>query len=156
MPHRKFFFLSLLLGLAIVGGLRINAPRPALAAPRADCAWPNNTSGAWTDAETWSCGVVPGIEDAVKVGFGAEITLDSAEAIDSLSMTGGSISGPGSLSVTGAVHIFDNVVDVTLSTVGSYFPTILSAPQAGIAQITDPALLPGSLVDVTISTPVGS
>lgn len=155
MSTRKVFLICLLLGLASVGGLLFHSTQPALAAPRADCAWPNNTSGAWTDAETWSCGVVPGIEDAVRVGFGAVITLDSAEAIDSLSMTGGSISGPGSLSVTGAVHIFDNVVDVTLSTVGSYFPTILSAPQAGIAQITDPALLPGSLVDVTISTPVG-
>jgi hypothetical protein len=112
MSIRKFFLLSLLLGLAIVGGLLVNAPRPALATPGADCAWPNNTSGAWTDAETWRCGVVPGIEDAVTVGFGAVITLDSAEAIDSLSMTGGTISGAGSVSVTGAVHIFDNVVDV--------------------------------------------
>ncbi|MCL4835520.1 MAG: hypothetical protein KJZ86_23980 [Caldilineaceae bacterium] len=156
MTLQKFLLLSLLLGLAIVGGLLLNAPRPALAAPGVECAWPNNTGGLWSDAETWSCGAVPGIDDGVTVGFGALITLDSAAAIDSLTMTGGTISGPGSLSVTGAVHIFDNVVDVTISTNGSYFPNLLLMPNAGIVQITDPALLPGSLADVTINNPPGS
>lgn len=72
------------------------------------------------------------MNSTVTVGFGAVIALDSAQAIDSLSMTGGTISGPGSLNVTGAVHIYDTVADVTISTVGSYFPTLLSSPYGGI------------------------
>ena len=156
MTLRKFFLLSLLLGLAIVGGLLVQSQRPALAAPGADCIWPNNTSGAWTDAATWSCGAIPGPDDAVTVGFGAAITLDSAETVASLSMSGSSISGPGSLSVSGVVQIVDAVGNVTISTVGSYFPELISSPQAGIVRITDPALLPGSLANVTISSAQGS
>lgn len=145
---------KLILGLAVVG-LAIWG-RTVLAAPGVECAWPNNTSGAWSDAELWSCGAVPGINDGVTVGIGALITLDSAEAIESLTMTGGTISGAGSLRVTGAVHFFDTLVDATISTHGSYFPNLLSSPNAGIAQIIDPALLPGSLADVTIDSPPGS
>ncbi|RLT43495.1 MAG: hypothetical protein DWI57_04265 [Chloroflexi bacterium] len=156
MSVRKFFLVCLVFGLAVIGSILAQSTRPATAARGAACAWPNNISGAWTDAETWSCGAVPGSDDAVTVGFGAAIMLDSAEAVASLSMTGGSISGSGSLNVTGAMHIYDTVADVTISTVGSYFPTLLSSPYGGIVRITDPALLPGSLANVTISSPVGS
>ncbi len=145
---------KLILGFFVVG-LAVWA-RTVLAAPGVDCAWPNNTTGAWTDAETWSCGTVPGIEDAVTVGLGAVITLDTAEAVDSLTLSGGTISGSGSLSVSGAVYVVDNLVDVTISTAGSYFPSLLLSPLQGIVSITDPTLQSGSLADVTVSQPIGS
>ncbi|HSD82914.1 MAG TPA: hypothetical protein VLG46_03600, partial [Anaerolineae bacterium] len=126
------------------------------AAPAAICTWPNSTTGSWTDASKWSCGVVPGPNDDVNVGLGAVVILDTDATINKLMMMGGTISGTHALAVTDLVDLNPSF-NVIIHTQGSRLPRFISAPGAGvIVRLTDPALTADSLSMVTISNPIGS
>ncbi len=144
---------ALLMFAAFIGLLSFSsrvAARPAVI-----CTWPNSTTGNWTDAGTWSCGVVPGPADDVSVGFGGVINLNASATINNLTMIGGTISGTNALTVTGLMQFTGFAA--TLNTHGSRLPQILSAPTSGaIVTVKDPALTADSFNAVTISNPIGS
>jgi hypothetical protein len=56
-------------------------------------------SGSWTNTSIWSCGAVPGAADAVTMSH--VITVSGAESAASVTMSGGELTGTGSLTVSG-------------------------------------------------------
>ena len=90
--------LLLFIGLVAAVGLAVVSFRPIFAAPTLACTWQGGTDD-WDVAANWSCGVVPDGDDDVTVVNGI-VTLDSDTTINSLTMTGGTLTGSGNLSIT--------------------------------------------------------
>jgi hypothetical protein len=71
-------------------------------AQAADCTW-NGGSGNWSSSATWSCGVVPGPGDTATINSGT-VTLDADVTVQNLTLTGGTLTGANSITVTGAMN----------------------------------------------------
>ena len=78
--------------------LSLLSSAPALATT---CTWLGGTSH-WATPSAWSCGAVPGASDDVVIGSGT-VTMDTGTrlAIRNLTLTGGTLTGPDSLTVGG-------------------------------------------------------
>lgn len=126
------------------------------AKPSAVCTWPTNTAGNWTDASTWSCGSIPGPADDVTVGFGANINFNVPATINSLTMTGGTISGTHALTVTTVANFNPTATTASFNTIGSHLPRVSAAPSSGNATITDQSLTADSFSVMTITGSSGN
>lgn len=62
-----------------------------------DCTW-NSSSGPWTDAARWSCGVVPDGDDTAVINGGHAI-VSAAQAVASLTLTAGQLTTEANLTV---------------------------------------------------------
>jgi hypothetical protein len=92
--HRAGFFLwGSVLALVVVWQLLL--PTTALAAI---CTW-NGTSGNWSDAARWSCLSAPGPGDSAVINSGA-VTLDVEVTVQGLTLSGGTLQGSKSITVT--------------------------------------------------------
>ena len=65
------------------------------------CTW-NGSTGNWTDASRWDCGAVPGASDDAVVNAGT-VTLATNVTVRDLTFSGGTITGEGDLTITGAL-----------------------------------------------------
>ena len=74
------------------------AARPAAAL---DCAWIDGNS-TWSNASSWSCGVVPGAGDNVTINTFVTVTLDADVTVGAFNLTNGLLDGTGSLIITGS------------------------------------------------------
>lgn len=91
MRARKPSFLcAAALALAIVG------------APRTHAVIIDFNSGTydWSNPLAWLVSGVPGLKDTARIS-GGTLTLDSAFTVDSLTLSNGNLTGPGSLTLTG-------------------------------------------------------
>jgi hypothetical protein len=78
--------------LFLMAFLAVSCPRSAQAA---ECTW-NGSSGNWNEADKWSCGAVPGPDDAATINSGT-VTLTEDASAASLTLTGGTLTGTFSL-----------------------------------------------------------
>jgi len=128
---------------------------PARSASAASCAWTGAVSTAWENAGNWSCSAVPGPGDAVTINsVGATVVVSSAASAASLTINRGTISGAGTLDVSGLTRI-QAFQDVTISTSGSRLPQLEIAADSGIVRLSDPALSGDSLQTLVINTTPG-
>ncbi|HFA49544.1 MAG TPA: hypothetical protein ENJ95_11070 [Bacteroidetes bacterium] len=64
------------------------------------CTWTGAVDDKWSEAGNWDCGHVPLMSDDVTIPDGSAITLDMSSTITKLTMMGGSITGPETLTVS--------------------------------------------------------
>jgi len=89
-------------GLAVLLATLVTALAAAPSAAAATCSWTGPIGGgSWHVAGHWSCGEVPGADDAVSMDNGDLITVTEAVSVASLSTSGGQLSGTGSVTVAG-------------------------------------------------------
>ena len=83
----------------LVGALLLTAPSVPVFA--ATCTWLGGTA-SWATPAAWSCSAVPGTSDDVVVASGT-VTVDTGSRItvQSLTFTGGVLTGPDSLRISG-------------------------------------------------------
>jgi len=72
------------------------------AVARDSCTW-NGSVGTWSTGAAWSCGHAPGAADNVVINSGV-VTLGSPATVAGYSQTGGELTGPGDLTVTGTTN----------------------------------------------------
>lgn len=92
----KFYSLRRALSLWLVAVVCL-AARPAAAL---DCAWIDGNS-TWSNASSWSCGVVPGAGDNVTINTFVTITLDADATVGVFNLSNGLLDGAGTLTITG-------------------------------------------------------
>jgi hypothetical protein len=87
--------------VAAVAVAAVLAAAPAASA--ASCNYTGAAGGSWHTAANWSCGEVPGSDDAVTLGGSDDVEVTSAVTVASLTVDGtATLRGTSSVTVTGA------------------------------------------------------